>query len=233
MRASWGAGAGRSQMHDVRGACPRSACELAIPPARRRPLRWWTEPLPHCLAPAEERRSGGRAARSAQFYVLTAPAQRCPATASMRVSPDRTKRRQATRRARRPCHLDWGCGRRCFVLAVLALALSTALPRADGYLKTYATWCGDGICESRLENRGWCPRDCSCGDGVCDDVEAASASCPKDCIKEAAIVVQPSPESQAGVAFERQPAVRLSDIAQLDAYTPGENDWHSPVVPHG
>lgn len=115
----------------------------------------------------------------------------------------------------------------------MALALSTALPRADGYLKTYATWCGDGICEGDLENGGWCRRDCSCGDGVCDDVEAASGSCPKDCIKEAAIVVQPSPKSQAGVAFERQPAVRLSDIAQLDAYTPGENDRHSPVVPHG
>ena len=223
MSADWSAGDGRTQMHDVRGAGPRRACELAIPPVRRHPLRWWTESLTHCPAPAAEH---------AQFDVAP-PAQRCPVTASMRVSPDRTKGRRATRRARRRCHLDWGCGRRCFVLAVLALALSTALPRADGYLKTYATWCGDGICEPRLENRGWCPRDCSCGDGVCDDVEAASASCPKDCIKEAAIVVQPSPESQAGVAFERQPAVRLSDIAQLDAYTPGENDWHSPVVPHG
>ena len=203
---------------DAEGA-GRRACELASPAVRRHPLRWWTEPLPVCSAPAEEHAGGAGAA-----------AQRSLATASMRASPRSTPGRPATNHARRPYPLDWGCGRRYLVLAVTALAAATALPRAEGYLKTYSTWCGDGICEPRLENRGWCPRDCLCGDGVCDDEEAVAASCPQDCIKQADIVAQPSPESKAGVAFGRQPAVHLSDIAQLDAYTPGERPLSS-VVP--
>ncbi len=196
------------------------ACELASPAVRRRPLHWWTEPLPGCSGPAEEQARGA----------VTAPAQRCLVTASMRASPRSKPGQPATNRTRRPYPLDWGCGRRYLVLAVTALAAATALPRAEGYLKTYSTWCGDGICEPRLENRGWCPSDCLCGDGVCDDEEAVAASCPQDCIKRADIVAQPPPESKAGVAFGRQPAVRLSDIAQLDAYTPGERPLSS-IVP--
>ena len=61
---------------------------------------------------------------------------------------------------------------------VLLAAVAATLPIAggQGFLDVYATWCGDGVCESGIEEAGWCARDCSCGDGVCDESEAIAAS---------------------------------------------------------
>ena len=122
----------------------------------------------------------------------------------------------------RPNHPDWGCTLQYAAIVMVALAAASAVPSTHGYLQKYATWCGDGVCEPRLENRGWCPQDCSCGDLVCDDSEALSASCPQDCLSRVDILTQTSRVSQAGIAFFQQPIVRIFDIAQDEAYTPGK-----------
>lgn len=50
---------------------------------------------------------------------------------------------------------------------------------------TSVSRCGDGVCNSSLENRELCPADCgapiaACGDFVCDTGESQVA-CPGDC----------------------------------------------------
>ena len=106
---------------------------------------------------------------------------------------------------------------------VLLAAVAATLPIAggQGFLDVYATWCGDGVCESGIEEAGWCARDCSCGDGVCDESEAIAASCPQECLSRMHITAQPSPHAASRVAFQVQPALRIVGAANESAYAPG------------
>lgn len=133
--------------------------------------------------------------------------------------------KSSSRRSRqpesRPSVSDCGCRWRGAVV-LLVIAASSAGSSAQGRIEKYSTWCGDDVCEPRIENFGWCSRDCFCGDGVCDDTEAVAASCPKDCLSHVEIAKQPSSRSPAAVAFYDQPVVRISASSQADAYTPGK-----------
>ena len=106
---------------------------------------------------------------------------------------------------------------------VLLAAVAATLPIAggQGFLDEYATWCGDGVCESGIEEAGWCARDCSCGDGVCDESEAIAASCPQECLSRMHITAQPSPHAASRVAFQVQPALRIVGATNESAYAPG------------
>lgn len=184
-------------------------CDPATPPARR-PARSWTEPSSSFAARGHSVATCGNGSSNS----------RCS-----RNSKKDSSERQTTRRTGRPYHLDWGCTWHFVALLLLAFALATALPQAAsaevGFLKQYSTWCGDNVCEGRIENGGWCAVDCMCGDAVCDDVEATSASCPQDCLSHVEMVSQPSKISQAAIAFKNQPAVQIFDVAKDEAYTQG------------
>ena len=144
-----------------------------------------------------------------------------------RLESSSTQRRGAAQQSRhsilRPYLLDWGCRWR-IALMLLAIAVNFASSNSNpqGQLEKYSTWCGDDVCEARIEKFGWCPSDCFCGDGVCDDSEAVAASCPQDCLSHVDIAKQPSNTSQASVAFYDQPVIRISSPTQSDAYTPGK-----------
>jgi len=133
--------------------------------------------------------------------------------------PPRLQRTRKQGRKRRIYEIEWGWWYAALVM--LALAVATTLPRAHGFLEIFSTWCGDGVCEPRLEKADWCAVDCLCGDGVCDDSEAVSASCPKDCLSHVDIAQHPSQLSRASLAFYQQPVVKISNAARLEAYTPG------------
>lgn len=183
--------------------------------------------------------SCGKFRTFSSFHIL------CSSTCE-HMSHSASKGRRRCSSACRPYHPDWGCSRRHVALVLVSFAVATMLPRAGGqlnstrfnstrlptanstmapivpgYLSQYATFCGDDVCDARLENRGWCPNDCSCGDGVCDDVEATSASCPRDCISFVDIQKQPSRISNSLMAFTQQPVVRILDVAKIEAFTPG------------
>lgn len=190
----------RHQQHVAAATGGHRSCEPATPPARRRPARSRDEP-------AED----GRAHARLQHDTGAEHPGRSSSSSA----------KSATHSTRRPYHLDWGCSCRYVALVLVALAAAAALPTAQGFLAQYATWCGDGVCESRLEKADWCAVDCLCGDGVCDDSEAVSASCPADCLSHVDFAQQPSLLSSAALAFYRQPVVKIANAAQLEAYTPG------------
>jgi len=133
--------------------------------------------------------------------------------------PPHLQRRRKQGRKRRIYEIEWGWWYAALVM--LALAVATTLPRAHGFLEIFSTWCGDGVCEPRLEKADWCAVDCLCGDGVCDDSEAVSASCPKDCLSHVHVSQHPSQLSLSSLSFYHQPVVKITNAAQLEAYTPG------------
>jgi hypothetical protein len=146
---------------------------------------------------------------------------------SCRLESSSTQRGGAAQQSRhsilRPYLIDWGCRWRiALMLLVIAVNSASSNSNPQGQLEKYSTWCGDDVCEARIEKFGWCPSDCFCGDGVCDDSEAVAASCPQDCLSHVDIAKQPSNTSQASVAFYDQPVIRISSPTQYDAYTPGK-----------
>ena len=182
---------------DASDAASHRNCDPATPPARRRPVRSWAGPSPAFAArgnsvPGCSMTRGNGSSKSSK-------------SSCNRRNSRQGIARQTARCTDRPYHLDWGCTWRYVALVLLAFVLATALPLAAseevGVLKQYSTWCGDNVCEGRIENRGWCAVDCSCGDGVCDDVEATSASCPQDCLSHVGIVFQVNMNKQTSVCI--------------------------------
>lgn len=79
------------------------------------------------------------------------------------------------------------CSKNAGIRPNSALAGNMCIALADGSKGTCIdNWwktCGDGVCDSKLENKCNCPKDCSsekpfCGNGICDNVICYGTNCP-------------------------------------------------------